>query len=214
MKNEIIRLRRDESWSIREISTHLRIAKSTVSVTCRGIKPQNPQRLRDKQTQNAIKGSRANSDKARLRKEQKRIQAQQKWETLQHDPMFMMFLGLYWGEGRKTGGNVFIANNDPAIIKLAYNAFLKYWPDSHLKATIKYYKSHNEKVCSKFWNNLLPNANVVTKPVKDKRSKSCYCDRCPFGLCDLGFTNILAFTEILKWLEIMKTNLMNPVTPT
>lgn len=206
MKDEIIRLRRNESWSIREIATHLKIAKSTVSVTCRGIKPQNPQRLRDKQTQNAIKGSRANNNKSKQRKKEQRIQARHRWDALRHDPMFMLFLGLYWGEGRKTNG-VYLANNNPAIIKLTYNAFLKYWPDSHLKATIKYYGSHDKSICHKFWSDLLPCANITTKPVKDKRSKSHYCDRCPFGLCDLGFNNILALIEILEWLEIMKTNL-------
>lgn len=201
MQKDIIRLRREESLSLSEISDRLGIAKSTVSKYCKNIKPKNPERLVKKQSENAIKGSLANKIKADGKKTQQRAKAIKRWKALKDDPKFTLFWGLYLGEGRKCDYAVRIANNNPDIIKIAYDSFLWIWPECRLQALVKFYDSHDETKCFEFWERLLPKAEITTKKVTDKRIKEYYwCDRCPFGLCDLGFNDVLASVDINEWM--------------
>lgn len=59
-------------------------------------------------------GAETNKRNKQLRIEGANVAAIELWERCQHDPMFLLGLGLYWGEGSKTDKLSF-SNSDPAM---------------------------------------------------------------------------------------------------
>jgi DNA-binding CsgD family transcriptional regulator len=199
MQEQIISLRMS-GMSIKRISSELKCSKSTVSRYCRNLRPNNTQTKNEliKSAKRAGEIFKKQWDEKKLLQRQ---QAEEEWMRRRCDYEFILFIGLYWGEGNKTNGQIRITNNDPGIIKIAMSQLLKLKSDAKLVATIKCYPDHDLKECNIFWRNLLPGVRIDMRLNKDKRSGK---RRSPFGLCSLWMNDWKLYTKILSWIEICR----------
>lgn len=105
---------RAASWTLQEIAAELDVSKSSVSVWVRDVEfdprprnrghpagPQHPMRL-----------------KREAEIEQCRLEAEEWARDLTDRDLEMFVLGLYAGEGNKTGGEIAMANTNPAYLQL------------------------------------------------------------------------------------------------
>lgn len=202
MKEKARRLRKEKNLSINEISKALGIAKSTASIYCKGVKPNNPERLRRRMANNAAAGSAAFANARNRHKSAIAEKAKRDWFIVKNCPGLMGFLGLYWGEGRKTGYGLGITNNDPSFFKVVTPTIILLSPQTRKVATITYYESHDKDECENFWNELFAqNVTVVMKENSDMRSKSQFNNRCPYGRCDLRFSDLALQISINIWVD-------------
>ena len=120
---------RKQGQSIKEIAKTLKVSKSSVSVWCRNIKLTKEQiaRLDEKQLKGGYKGRMKG---ARIQKERrlKRIETLKKEgmkeiNDLNKRDLFIAGIGLYCGEGSKTGTAVRFHNSDPNIIQFMMKWF-------------------------------------------------------------------------------------------
>lgn len=155
LKEQAIILRK-EGWSYTIISRKLRIPKSTLSGWLRSI-PYNPHpkvvaSMLNAPTQSAI----ARNKIKRASIEAANQQAQQDIGGLSKRDLFMLGLGIYLGEGKKSTESVRIINADPQIIKIAMRWFREVCniPLQNFSLAIHIYPDITEKEALKFWSEL------------------------------------------------------------
>jgi hypothetical protein len=122
-KIEAIRLRKSGN-SIKEIATALSLSQSTVSLWCRDVV------LSEAKRKSLIQKQIAGGNLGRIRSAEKKKQGRlseiskyeeaglRKFKALTTDELLLTGLGIYWGEGLKTGGVTGIVNSDPNLILL------------------------------------------------------------------------------------------------
>ncbi len=132
LKEKAQKLRKEQGLSISSISRTLSVSKSTVSFWCRNILL-SPGQLEDlfiQQKKSAKKGSLLYTEglrRERIKRENiyKKIGARDVGSLSKRD-LFILGLGLYWGEGYKNGNTeVGFTNSDPKMIKLMILWFKK-----------------------------------------------------------------------------------------
>lgn len=205
-RNKRIRQLRQNGYGLREISSILNCPKSTVKYYADRISVSSDKsRALKRIKENAENGRLAGELKWKRRKEEITKESKKDWATLKNDPRFMAFLGIYWGEGFKTG-HIGIVNNDPSMILAGLLAFKRLNPESHVVATIFCYPDHQKTECANFWMNLLKGAEIRIRNVSDKRSGK-KPHKSPHGLCRLEYSDWRTFTKIMTWLECWKQDL-------
>ncbi|MCX6718866.1 MAG: hypothetical protein NTZ38_00605 [Candidatus Taylorbacteria bacterium] len=97
--------------------------------------------------------------------------AQAKTRNISLKELFFTGIGIYIGEGSKTGNFTRIVNSDPRII-----AFMLWWlekyfgiSESNIRIRLHIYPDNNEKKTINFWKKLLK--------LPDSCFHSCYIDR-------------------------------------
>lgn len=119
---------RSEGKSISNISQELSVSRSSVSTWCRDITLTMKQKkqLRDQMIKGGHKGrmlgAQRNKDLKKSRIQKCRLQAQRDLALITDRDLFILGIGLYWGEGSKNNG-VRFCNSDPAIIKVMMQWF-------------------------------------------------------------------------------------------
>ena len=123
---------RRKGESIKSIAEQLGVSKGSVSTWCRDIVLTKKQKNRLRE--NAIKaGHRGRMIGAQMNKQKKQntiakqeCLAKEKVGSLSDRDIFMLGIGLYWGEGVKADKSTLaIVNSDPEIILLMYHWFQK-----------------------------------------------------------------------------------------
>lgn len=203
-RNAAIKRLRSQGLSIRKIADTLNCSKSVVSYHCSDT---NKLPYRHGGLNGTTKAKENWDNRIRLVCEE----ACSSWFELSQDPEFMGFLGIYWGEGNKARnrggtGSVGVTNNDPYIIRVAYNNLYQL-TTKRIIATIICYPKHDEKRCMKFWQSLMPEALIKIEQNKDKRSKQKWSDSCEYGRCQLRFSDWELFWKITTWLDCWKKKL-------
>lgn len=198
-------LRVNQSLSIREISQITGIPKSTVSMKCRGLLPKNQKRLFDKIKINAQHSSNCNKEVWERKKKEIREQAVVDWESVRKDPILMVAVGLYWGEGKKFGG-IRVTNNDPFVLSYCKSLFLWLNPKAKLVLTVFYYKDHDIRLCERYWQSLIL-IRPIMKPIHDKRAKH-KPGKCPYGLGTLGFNDWKSEERLRTFVECARKGLL------
>jgi len=131
-KNRAFKLRQ-KGESIKDIAKRLKIAKSTVSWWCRGIKltPEQVQRLHEKMVKSGYKG-RMKGARMQYKRRLKKIE---KWKKkgierirrLSNRDLLIAGIALYWGEGARKRRGVSFSNSDPKMIKFMIRFFREVW---------------------------------------------------------------------------------------
>lgn len=195
---EIKRLR-GEGKSIREIEKLLGCPRSVVSYHCKGT-PKLPQK-------HSPAGTKGNKKAWQNRVDQVVAAAKSEWPQYRTDPDFMGFLGLYWGEGGKATKSIAsVTNNDPLIVSVACRWFQRL-SDRAPFAQIVYYDSHNVDECQAKWDVSLPGVKLLLRANSDKRSKSKWCQRCPYGRCKLSVCDYRLYWRLMTWLDCWREEL-------
>lgn len=147
--------------SIVHIARELGVAKSTVSRWCRDILL-TPAQIAILENNKLTRGYIGRMKGARMQYEQ-RILREKEFEGRGRDllgrltkrDIFMLGLGLYWGEGTKHGRDTAFTNSDPLIVKFILEWFKKVFSfdDNRFKLYILINEIHRERVkeVQRFW---------------------------------------------------------------
>jgi len=155
---------RKQGKSIKEIAKKLKISKSTVSIWCRDIQltPEQIARLDERQIKGSykgrIKGARIQRERYLKKVETIKKQASKEIKKISKRDLFIAGIGLYWGEGSKTGCLVRFYNSDPRIIYFMMTWFRKIFniPTERFGMFININKVHKNRLddVKEFWSKL------------------------------------------------------------
>lgn len=133
-------------------------------------------------------------------------EADELFEKYKTDPLFMLGLGLYWGEGAKTHRTLSICNADPNLLKMWIRWHDKFAQGFKVSPMVYGHKDVNPEEAFAYWSKQL-NLNldlfkfVKCLPIssKEKRPKKIL----PYGTCSLRTMTGSAemFIKMKRWLE-------------
>ncbi|KKT72320.1 MAG: hypothetical protein UX02_C0009G0007 [Candidatus Moranbacteria bacterium GW2011_GWC1_45_18] len=136
-------------------------------------------------------------------------EARKEFEVLKKDPLFLVGISLYWGEGEKTNsGRVSVVNTDPNMVKIMarfYRECLNISEDQ-LRVGLFIYKDLNEEYILDFWSKTLGISRkqfIKTQilesrtPISRRRSK--------YGICSLYCSNTELSIKIREWIRLLGT---------
>ena len=188
-ERERARALRQQGESIREISRKLRSSKSTVSYWCRDIalSPQQIRLLVRKKERGAYVGRLRAAEKKRASRMNSVASEMQKGAAdigkLDTKSLFALGLGLYWGEGYKSGNEECgFTNSNPDII-LAFMTWL--WkiykiPSKDLVLRVSVNDAHEkrEKEILRYWSNItgIPLKQFTKTSFVRTRSRKVYAN--------------------------------------
>ncbi len=173
-KEKAIKLRK-RGFSIGDISKLLGKQKSTISYWCKNVSLSQSQidRLVQKSKTSGMKAILLNSKKAQDKRKLNLTKyselGKNDLKTISDRDLFILGIGLYWGEGYKNGNDEFgFTNSDPVIIK----TFIKYLEKIHrinhddfiLRVSINKIHRKREGEIIKFWSKITnTSSNQFTK---------------------------------------------------
>lgn len=198
MKDKIVTMRQ-AGYGIKEISRLLGIPKSTVSYNCDGVQIKDTDRLASVYKRQST-ASKIGSDRAKAnwvkRIDQARAEADQEWTKIKDDPESMGFLGLYWGEGGKTG-EVNITNGDHRLICVALAGFRRLGLTP--KVVIQKYPEQPKEECEIFWRQLTGlDVKIHNKHGIGNKKHA----RLKYGICRLRIGDYKIFHKLMRWIEL------------
>jgi len=137
--------------------------------------------------------------------EQARKEAIDDCLILQHHPLFVAGVMLYWGEGDKVSKNAFrIANSDPEMIRIFVEFITKICriPIKDIKASLIIYPDIDEKKCKRLWKNKggLANVHFTKSSVILGRHKSI---RNKNGVCTITVSRTYLKQKMLVWMDLL-----------
>ena len=158
---QAVRLRR-KGQSVKEIAKRLGVSPSAVSLWTRDIAltPLQREKLDARRIAAGHRGRMLGTEMNK-RQKQKRIahaqkEALEKIKSLSRQDLFMLGLGLYWGEGTKASdGTVAIVNSDPLIIQIMIRWFRECWDvdPSRFQPRVFISSTHEDRkeALTRFW---------------------------------------------------------------
>lgn len=140
--------------SIKQISTQLKIAKSTASLWTKGITltPEQSQKLLTRE----ITDEQALAHSNHFRMKRQSYQDKGKIRIHQNEPLYVAGCMLYWGEGAKDINVVRMTNSELPMLLLFKKFLIKYFDVSNQDLTLKvnaYTDFHSKEDIEKFWLN-------------------------------------------------------------
>lgn len=165
-----------EGYGIGEISKKLKVSKSTVSVWCRDISLSSKQIsvLANRSQHHATEALLLSAEKQRAQREidsrKSANQGQIDVGNLTDRDIFMVGLGLYWGEGYKQGSQELgFTNSNPLIIKFYITWLEKIYrvtkKDLILRVSINSSHEHRIDQVQKYWSEIVKvSLSQFTKP--------------------------------------------------
>ncbi len=164
---------RKKGFSYNLILEKIPVSKSTLSVWLRDI-PYKP----NKQVQQRVNDGLLKSAQKKQAQKARQIKAQhaaarKDVRFISKRDLFMLGIGLYWGEGEKSFENIRFANSDPEIIKVMMKWFRDICtvPDSHFRITVHAYSDTDISKAIAFWSSITKiSKGQFLKSQIDKRS--------------------------------------------
>ncbi len=215
LKSKAIELRKSgKSYS--EIYKEIGVSKSTLSSWfsgqkwSRAIGEQLKQKWAKVHTNRLIEINKSRKLETIGRHNRYKKEAKQEFEKLIHDPLFLIGLSLYWGEGSKqNNGRVGLINTDVDMLKIVVSFFkisLKI-PSSKLRGEMFIYEDHNKEKSLDFWSKQLkiPKNQFIKTQELESRSKMTK-RRVKYGMCNVYFSSTEMNIKIMKWIELLANN--------
>jgi len=121
-----------------------------------------------------------------------------------HQPLFVIGIGLYWGEGHKTLGNFALDNSDPAMAALWMKWVKKYLITRRVTVSVYIHNDVDAEVAKAFWSNRLQwNADIAVvrvDPVSSKRKRTSVL---PYGTVRIRSSDATEMNiKMSRWLEL------------
>ena len=203
LRAEARRLRK-QGWSQSEIRAKLPVSKGTISLWVRDIPLTEVQKLR-LQKKVSIAASRWAGAASHARAQQRYArwikEAAASFATLSHDPIFAFGLGLYAGEGTKSGRACVVTNANPELIRAAMQFFeLIGISRAELKFRVHAFPDIPVDEVKQFWYAQVGLTPTLLKAVRSKRSKQV---RKPLrtGTAQIGVYSVRYLTQVLWWIQ-------------
>lgn len=134
-------------------------------------------------------------------------EANRLYTSLKKNPLFLVGLTAYWGEGNKASGNVVsIANTDPLLVRVVENFYTECLkiPINKLRVGLFLYRDIQEDKAKKFWSSLLYIPDNQFIKTQFLRSKSVLTKRkSKNGICSLYFSSTELSIKIQEWIKLL-----------
>jgi hypothetical protein len=165
-----------------------------------------PSNLSLEQRQHAASLGRAQVEANRKRRrEQWRAEALTLWEKWRHDPLFVLGIGLYWGEGEKSSlsKRIALSNSDVNLLRTWLRWCARFLPGMQLNSWLCIHDNCDLEEARAYWRREL-NVEVTWVSV----AVSCASKRkrrtLPYGTLrvSLGRGSLEWYTKMLVWMEL------------
>ena len=145
--------------------------------------------------------------KYRLIKEQ----AIKEFELLKTNPLFLIGLSLYWGEGDKVyNGRVALINSDPALLKVIRKFYVEVLniDCDKLRVGMFIYPDHSEKQLKDYWSKELeiPSNQFIKTQILESKAKLTK-RKTLYGVCSLYFSSTEVSIRIHEWIKLLSTEI-------
>jgi hypothetical protein len=206
IKTEARKLRAS-GMGLKRIAAKLNIAKSTASLWLRDM-PSKEAEARGR-TGDLELGNRSHQH-ALTRLKQWQKEAEDAWSAYRKEPLFMLGLGLYWGEGAKTQKSLVLSNSDPALIRIWIRWCAKYMPGVKHKARVTAHDDVDGDRAKHYWKTVTRSlvAEHVTRIVTRK-------DRAPTRICLYGTVRVTPignpgewFVKVMYWIKKVQADVV------
>ena len=174
-REEACRLRQS-GVGLAGIAERLGVAKSTVSLWTRGLRTDTEvgrDRLRNIRRVHGLLKL-----KASQRAERTNVAAHSEWQHLRSDPLFLLGVGIYIGEGNKTK-RFGLTNANPSVIRSWAGWCRKFAAGVEFRGCIMAHPDLDESVLRQFWSEVSGVKSICywTKPVAVPRTGSAATSR-------------------------------------
>jgi hypothetical protein len=139
------------------------------------------------------------------RKEHWQAEARILWEQWRKDPLFILGVALYWGEGTKTakGPKLALTNSDPSMLRVWLRWCQRFIPGVPLDYYLRIHDNADVLVARHFWKNQLGvDVQVVSVAVSSasKRKRATL----PHGTFRIRVArgSVEWYTKMMVWLEL------------
>jgi hypothetical protein len=202
---------RSSGVSINKIAARLGISRSTAHHWVSSLEITEEQRavLRENSRRAGIANGPRYRERFNSQSQQWLIEAGELWEKYRHDPLFLLGLGLYWGEGSKQGTRELVLTNScPALLRAWVTWCKRYLPgDLCLYLYLYVHEDVNPDEAINYWREQLGlEARCLFKasPIssKGRRPKR----RLPYGTARIRLSVGSAewFAKSLEWLRLLQ----------
>lgn len=210
VEKELARKLRKEGNSIKEIEKIVGVSRSSISVWVRDIEL-NEQQKSDLNRKGQSSETREKRRLTRLRNETRRRSVFlrngiQMINELQAIDMFALGLGLYWGEGTKTGrGRIELSNADPRVIQLFLHFLIETckFPITNVHAHIGMYSHQTVNAAEEYWVNVtgIPRSQFSKTSIQRSRSGKGERDALPYGTLNIAVYDTQARITLEGWIQ-------------
>jgi hypothetical protein len=134
-------------------------------------------------------------------------EARAEFPILKSNPLFLVGLTAYWGEGNKVNGSrVSLANTDPALIEIAarfYRECLKISEEA-LRVELFIYKDIDINKVKDFWSTRLKIPKRQFIKIQVLKSRSDLTKRkSKHGVCSVYFSSTKHIIKIREWIRLL-----------
>jgi transposase-like protein len=190
--------------AVKVIAKMLGVSQSSVSVWVRDIPltAEQSDRLRKRELNASTAMVLGIKRRASERREAWRIEAERDFSFFWRNPDFVFGLGIYAGEGDKTGNVCAVTNSDPNILKAAFRFFdVIGVSKERVKLSVWSYPDLDTKEVENFWNQeigITPRVYMTNGSLagKGRRTKS------RFGTARLKICSTGVVFKTLLWLQM------------
>ena len=139
------------------------------------------------------------------RRERWRAEAISLWEKWKHDPLFVLGVGLYWGEGEKQSSNkrLALSNSDPNLLRTWLRWCARFVPGVRLNFWLCIHDTCDQAAARAFWRREL-NVEITWVSVAVSRASKRRRKTLPHGTLkiSLGRGSLEWYTKMLVWLDL------------
>jgi hypothetical protein len=140
------------------------------------------------------------------RQQRWRAEALSLWEQWRHDPLFVLGVGLYWGEGEKTCGTkqkLALSNTDPNLLRTWLRWCSRFVPGVRLNFWLCIHDNADLEEARTFWRREL-NIEITWTSVAVSRASKRKRRSLPHGTLrvSLGRGSLEWHTKMLVWLGL------------
>ena len=138
-------------------------------------------------------------------REDARQQARRDFFKLQHNPLFIAGLMIYWGEGdsKMENGNVRVSNTNSDMLRIYYLFLRKicYAPEEKIRAAMILYPDLKERKCKRYWSSSIgiPESHFTkTQFIKGKHPTK----RLTYGIGIISLSSRALKEKIFVWIDL------------
>ena len=134
-------------------------------------------------------------------------EARFEFKKLINNPLFLVGISIYWGEGDKTdNGRVAVINTDPELLKTVvkfYRECLRI-SDDKLRVGLFIYEDIDQNIAVRFWSDKLKISKRQFIKIQKLKSQSRLTkNKIKFGICSLYFSSTMFSIKIHEWIRLL-----------
>ena len=158
---------------------------------------------------NLLAANKARQENNRRRRKRYLDEAQSEFLKLMKSSLFVIGLGVYWGEGDKSdNGRVAVINTDPDLLYITAKFFRKCLMVSNksLRVGLFLYNDVDRDTTVSFWSRKLNIPYNQFIKIQTLKSRSRLTKRkSKYGICSLYFSNTELSVKIHEWIRLLSS---------